>query len=153
MVDGGLVHIGEILSSFEGLRPRLSEYRVWKAWREVVGDKVAERAQPMRLKGGTLYVRVTSSSWMQELSLFKDRIVKGLNESLGKGVVEDIVFRIGKAGRGPVKERKRPPSQLPDSTVRWIEEVLLPVKDEELKGVLRRILSKDAAVKLYCRKD
>lgn len=143
------VHVGEILSSLEGLRARLSEYRIHRIWKEVVGDKVAERSHPLRLKDKTLYVRVVSSPWMQELSLFKDRIIKGLNERLGEKTVEEMVFKLGRIPRQSRPQEWRPPDNLSEGAKKRIGEILSPIKDEGLREVLFRLLVKDAALKLH----
>jgi len=62
-------------------------------WPEVVGDEVAANAQPVQLKRGRLVVSASSSSWAQTLQLMGDAIVARVNEHLGDGVVERVVFR------------------------------------------------------------
>ncbi len=143
--------IEEILSTFEGLGPRLYEYRIFRLWEKVVGRKVSERAQPSGLKGATLYVTVFSSVWMQELSLFKGQIMERLNRDLGEERVQDIVFRLGRLRR---KGRTSPEKGvlLPEETRRRIRELTRPVRDGELRQVLTRFLEKDAILKAKGRK-
>jgi hypothetical protein len=39
-------------------------------WRRAVGDRIAERTEPGRLRSGVLTVHVASAAWAQELSFF-----------------------------------------------------------------------------------
>src|SRR3970282_776785 len=78
------------------LSPRLEEYGVWPVWDEIVGAAIARNAQPEKIRNGTLFVKVSSSTWMQELQYMKEMISEKLNQSLGKEVVKNIFFVIGK---------------------------------------------------------
>lgn len=64
-------------------------------WNRTVGKSVAENAQPFALKGKILIVNVTSSSWIQQLRFFKKDILRKINISAGKELVEEIKFKIG----------------------------------------------------------
>jgi hypothetical protein len=70
-------------------------------WECAVGTKIARRARPTRLERGVLYVRTTSSTWAQELSLLADTIVQKLRE---RGIeVKTLRFHVG-----TVEPLKRP---------------------------------------------
>ncbi|MFH0915699.1 MAG: DUF721 domain-containing protein [bacterium] len=62
-------------------------------WPELVGDEVAANAQPVQLNRGRLVVSASSSAWAQTLQLMGDAIAARINERLGEGVVERVVFR------------------------------------------------------------
>ncbi|MEA1900747.1 MAG: DUF721 domain-containing protein [Thermodesulfobacteriota bacterium] len=68
---------------------------VCSIWNSTVGKSVAENAQPFALKGKILIVNVTSSSWIQQLQFFKNDILRKINISAGKELVEEIKFKIG----------------------------------------------------------
>lgn len=78
-----------------GLQDRLEPYRVWKVWGEVVGPQTAQHAQPFRLRGKILEVRVDHPVWMQQLQLLKPRILEQLNGAIAPGILEDILWRHG----------------------------------------------------------
>jgi hypothetical protein len=63
------------------------------AWPDVVGPEVAANARPVQLRQGRLVVSASSSVWAQTLHLMSEAIVGRLNERLGGGTVERIVFR------------------------------------------------------------
>ena len=83
-------------------------------WPELVGDEVAANAQPVQLKQGRLVVSASSSAWAQTLQLMSDAIVARINEHLGDGVVERVVFRhagweerpTGRSSAGPAAVRR-----------------------------------------------
>src|SRR3712207_1638704 len=74
------------------LGARLDEYGVWPVWNEVVGAPIARNAQPEKIRNGTLFVRVTSPVWMQQLQYMKEMIVEKLNQRLRANVVKNIFF-------------------------------------------------------------
>jgi len=63
------------------------------AWPEVVGPEVAANARPVQLRRGRLVVSTSSSAWAQTLHLMSDAVASRLNDRLGAGTVEQVVFR------------------------------------------------------------
>jgi predicted nucleic acid-binding Zn ribbon protein len=51
---------------------QLEAYAVWPVWNDVVGKPVARNAQPERIRNGTLFVKVSSPVWMQQLQFMKE---------------------------------------------------------------------------------
>src|ERR671914_463798 len=76
--------------------PQLEAYAVWPVWNEVVGKPVARNAQPERIRNGTLFVKVSSPVWMQQLQFMKDLMAEKLNQRLRAAVVKNIFFFVGK---------------------------------------------------------
>lgn len=150
-------HISNILEgSLQGLnlRERLSEYKVHKAWREAVGIKIAEKTCPLRLKGGTLYVKAVSSPWMQELSLLKDTIIDTINKKIGERCVEEIVFKSGIIHRSRIKVEKETPwseVSLPEGEEEVLRGRLSSLKDPELSALLLKVILKDKKLKHYLK--
>jgi predicted nucleic acid-binding Zn ribbon protein len=83
--DPKIDRLGEVLDNslkrFQ-LSPRLDEYRVWPIWNDTVGSTVARNAQPEKIRNGTLFVKVTSPVWMQQLQYMKEMIADKLNHLL-----------------------------------------------------------------------
>jgi len=76
---------------------------IWRVWEEAVGAQIARRAQPVRLRGRTLVVAVSSAPWMQELHLLKSAIRRELNTRLGSSeVVGDLFFVLTEGGERAV---------------------------------------------------
>src|SRR5437773_10324592 len=78
------------------LSPRLDEYGVWPIWNDVVGKPIARNAQPEKIRNGTLFVKVTSPVWMQQLQFMKSMIADKLNQRLKQDIVKNIFFMVGR---------------------------------------------------------
>ncbi|MGH2574160.1 MAG: DUF721 domain-containing protein [Ignavibacteria bacterium] len=61
-------------------------------WEEIVGEKIANVAIPIKNKKGILLVKVPDSVWRFELTRRKDEIITLINEHLKKNSIKDIVF-------------------------------------------------------------
>ncbi len=81
--------ISQILPAAIASHPRakglLELYRVRKAWPEIVGEELARRTQPKRIKGSVLTVAVESSVWAHHLSMMREQILEViLNRTAGR---------------------------------------------------------------------
>ncbi|MCC6766932.1 MAG: DUF721 domain-containing protein [Deltaproteobacteria bacterium] len=87
---------------------------IWRVWSDAVGAAIARRAEPVRLRGRTLVVAVSSAPWMQELNLLKRGIVAALNERLTRPLVDDL-FLVLTEGRAaaPTPARRAPAPTCP----------------------------------------
>lgn len=70
--------------------PKTRLAAVQSAWREAVGDAIADVAEPVSEKDGVILIRCTGSVWAQELDLMQLQIVGRLTESIG----EDLDLRL-----------------------------------------------------------
>lgn len=61
-------------------------------WEEVMGEKIANIAEPVVNKKGVLLVKVRDSIWRFELTRRKEEIISNLNKYLKKNSIKDIVF-------------------------------------------------------------
>ncbi len=64
-----------------------------QAWESLMGNGVNHYTASVELKGDTLYVSLTSSVLREELSHGKTKIIKLLNEEIGKDLIQKIVLR------------------------------------------------------------
>lgn len=89
--------IGEILREFFAQNPeigrRLDEVRIVHAWREVLGPGVAQATHEAYVRGATLHVVLDSAVLRSELMMWRDRLVRTLNERVGADVIREIRFR------------------------------------------------------------
>jgi predicted nucleic acid-binding Zn ribbon protein len=90
---------------------------IWRVWPDAVGVPIARRAEPMRLRGRTLIVAVSSAPWMQELTLLKRSILAELNARLARPLVDDLFFVLteGRATPVPTRASHRPTCPPPPS--------------------------------------
>ncbi|HJQ46081.1 MAG TPA: DciA family protein [Amycolatopsis sp.] len=76
------------LSADRGWAPRLAHGQVFGEWARLVGEEVAEHAQPVTLKDGELTVRASSTAWATQLRLLQGQLLKKIAAAVGHGVVK-----------------------------------------------------------------
>lgn len=136
--------LGEILDKSLkrlDLAPKLEEYGIWPIWNETVGTTIARNAQPEKIRNGTLFVKVASPTWMQELQYMKEMISEKLNQSSGRPVVKNIFFFIGKLDSTTVKSKSQEASAFSSRSTELTldEEHLRSIKDPEIRRALKRL--------------
>lgn len=90
------VSIGEALQEFifsNKLQKGLDKVLVKEAWVSLMGNGVNNYTTGLDLRNDTLFVSLSSSVLREELSLGKSKIIKLLNEEVGREVVKKIVLR------------------------------------------------------------
>lgn len=96
------VHIASIISkTLKQFRGEGEEHlvNIWKMWDDAVGEYIAKHTQPEAFKGKILLVKVTDSSWIQELQFLKKDIITRVNHALGKNLIEEIKFKVGSVAK------------------------------------------------------
>ncbi len=87
--------IGQILNrSLKSLRidRRLKEESIFLNWNRLVGERIASRSNPVKIRDSILFVRVENASWRSQLFFMKRKIIEELNQSMKANVIKDIVF-------------------------------------------------------------
>jgi hypothetical protein len=143
--DPQVERLGEVLNkSLKRLQlaPRLDEYGVWPVWNDVVGNPIARNAQPEKIRNGTLFVKVTSPVWMQQLQFMKDLITEKLNQRLGTPVVRNIFFVVGRVETDAAEAEAQPAAQpAPEPREPEIdEEFLKSLTDPEIRQAFKRLM-------------
>src|SRR5512135_3753749 len=123
------------------LAARLDEYSVWPIWNDVVGAVIARNAQPEKIRNGTLFVKVSSPVWMQQLQFMKDMIAGKLNHRLKSEVVKNIFFMVGSID-GPVEspELTEQPEANSVADVPLNDGFLASIADPEIRAAFKRLL-------------
>jgi predicted nucleic acid-binding Zn ribbon protein len=79
---GTLTRVGEALRGYlrqAGFGERLAQAGVVEDWPQIVGEKIAAISEPEAVtREGTMFVRVKSAPWMQELQLLTPELLKRL---------------------------------------------------------------------------
>jgi hypothetical protein len=124
------------------LATRLDAYGIWPVWNDVVGKSIALNAQPEKIRNGTLFVKVASPVWMQQLQYMKEMIAEKLNRRLKSEVVKNIFFVVGRVGNDAVPgESKSPPLEAAESPRPDVDEEFLDsIKDPEIKQAFKKLL-------------
>jgi len=68
------------------------ELNVVRAWPALVGERLAVMTECTRVDSGTLYVRVSSAPWRQEISFMRHHLIEKIHQETGCTTINDIVF-------------------------------------------------------------
>lgn len=88
--------IGDVLKQFietNKLQSGMDKIDVEDAWKSLMGNGVNSYTKEVVLKGTTLYVSLTSAVLREELSYGKQKIIKMINDELGKEVIKEVILR------------------------------------------------------------
>jgi len=75
------------LAETNGWSPRVAEGTVFAQWATVVGEQIAEHAQPTVLRGGVLSVSAESTAWATQLRMVQAQLLAKIAAAVGDGVV------------------------------------------------------------------
>ena len=75
-----------------GIERRLKEESIVLNWNRLVGERIASKANALKVRDSILFVRVENASWRNELFFMKRKIMEQLNQSVKDNVIKDIVF-------------------------------------------------------------
>jgi predicted nucleic acid-binding Zn ribbon protein len=70
----------------------LEAYRVFTDWRDLVGDRLAGHAKPVRINDGILYVEVDDPLWLVQIKYMKGSILQKIDSGIKKGALKDLRF-------------------------------------------------------------
>jgi hypothetical protein len=131
------------------LDAKMKGYAAWGVWEKAVGETIAQQAQPAFMRGGVLFVKCSSSAWMQQLQFMKGKICEQLNRLLGKEVIKDIRFQMGMIDHPSRSDSSAKEQEvvLDAAEQARIDEALRPLADPEIREIARRIMTKEASAK------
>jgi predicted nucleic acid-binding Zn ribbon protein len=69
-------------------------FEICEIWESAVGSTIANDSRPWKVKGNTLEVHVTNSSWLHHLNFMKNDIIQKLNARLGEQIIKTIRFSV-----------------------------------------------------------
>jgi predicted nucleic acid-binding Zn ribbon protein len=81
----------ELLKAYR-LEDKFQEKLLISSWPELVGKTIADRTSSVFIRDKKLFVTITSGPVKKELQLNKSKVLTLIEEKVGKGVVEDLVF-------------------------------------------------------------
>ncbi|MGS2761726.1 DUF721 domain-containing protein [Sinomicrobium sp. M5D2P9] len=90
------ISLSEALKAFideNRLQSGMDKMDVRDAWKQLMGSGINNYTSDIQLKGDTLYVNLTSSVLREELSYGREKILKMINDELGKELVKKLVLR------------------------------------------------------------
>ena len=79
-----------------GIAERVEQARLIPEWPSLVGAQIAAVTEPTSIAAdGTMFVRVTTNAWMNELSLLEPELLRSLNTKSGRVPVRRIRWLLG----------------------------------------------------------
>jgi len=90
------LNMGEALQEFikaNKLEKGIDKVNAKEAWKNLMGNGVNNYTTAVELRNETLFVSLSSSVLREELSLGKTKIIRMINEELGKELVKKLVLR------------------------------------------------------------
>ncbi len=97
MKKKGMISLKEALENYfkeKKWDKKLKGYQVINYWEEVVGEEIAQHSQPTKIQDQTLFLRVKSNVWANELNLRKGELIQKFNLKAGEEMISDIRFKV-----------------------------------------------------------
>ena len=85
--------LGEAIQAFlakHNLKEDAQVQQVISDWEAMMGSPIAQNTEKIWFNKGTLYVKVTSPLWKNELQMARLKIKHMLNERIGEVVIEEV---------------------------------------------------------------
>jgi predicted nucleic acid-binding Zn ribbon protein len=90
-----LAEVLDLLRARPGWAAQLEAARIHQYWAEIAGDQLVRHAEPVRLAGGVLVVRASSSAWAEQVRYLSSGLAQRANEVLGLGNVRQVTVITG----------------------------------------------------------
>ncbi|MGV0810638.1 DUF721 family protein [Mycolicibacterium boenickei] len=103
------------LAKVRGWSSRVAEGSVFGRWRTVVGDQIADHANPTGLNEGVLTVSAESTAWATQLRMVQAQLLAKIAAAVGDGVVTSLKI-VGPVGPSWRKGRYHVPGRGPRDT-------------------------------------
>jgi predicted nucleic acid-binding Zn ribbon protein len=106
------------------------------AWPEAVGKKIAGHTRAAKLVRTRLVIEVEDHTWQKQLFALTRHILTNLDNTLGRGLVDDLEFRIVPRRRGPEVARQAMPALFADDADAISDPVLRGIYKQSRKKAL-----------------
>lgn len=83
--------INSLLKTYK-LDEGVYEIRLIKSWDKIAGEYIASHTENIFIKKRHLFVKINSPALKNELSFAKEKLVKALNDSIKRDLIDEIVF-------------------------------------------------------------
>ena len=85
--------LGEAIQAFldrHGIQDQTSVQTVINEWEQIMGKPIAQNTEKMWFNKNTLYIKMKSSVWRNELQMARLKIKHIVNEKMKKELIEDV---------------------------------------------------------------
>jgi hypothetical protein len=127
--------LGEYTKDF-GIESGIALNAVRRKWADIVGPAVAAHTFPDTISSNVLTIIVDTPQWMHHLSFFKEDI----SEKLKFRNLTGVRFRLGRLPEKADSRISEEAAGLTDEDLRFLENTVKNIKDEELKEVFRKLI-------------
>jgi len=86
--------IGSIIKEV-GAREGVEHQKLLDSWQKIAGDFVAKNTEPVSLNHGVLMLKVVQPSMRFHLEQLKMKLLKNLQQDLGKSLIKQVKFVLG----------------------------------------------------------
>ena len=133
---------------------KIKEHLALEVWDKVVGENIARQTQPEYVKNNKLFVKVSTTAWMNGLMSMKQMIIGRLNRKLGKRVIEDLHFDLGEIALPEVSkdtacDRKTMDMEVDEDYLKSIKKYLFSIKDNQIRESFLRVMVQDAKLRKF----
>lgn len=121
---------------------KLAEIR--RNWYNLFDKPLSYHMSPLILSKGEILLNVDSPVWLQELTFYKEDIIKKMS-SYG---VKTVRFRLGRVSikvKSGIQGQKSRVEQLTTEELSYIEETVSKINDEKLKETVQKAMKKSFA--------
>ena len=117
---------------------------LFKSWKQIAGDRLADHARPVDVQGSSLIVETDHPGWSQMVIMNRSRILKQLAKRFPQLSLTGITVHLagdlraaGPRSESPSRKEQSPPPPRPPSADE--QEALDRIADNELKAALGRL--------------
>ena len=75
------------------LSKRLDNIKIIEIWNELIGSNLQKYVIDSKVYNGKLFIKLKSSTLRNEFTYRKSELLKQINKSFGKKIIEDIIFK------------------------------------------------------------
>jgi predicted nucleic acid-binding Zn ribbon protein len=75
-----------------GVEKPVKRYEALSLWNSVVGKRIADVTEPVRISDGKMFIKVKNDTWRNELLYHKQKIIRDINLRLETKAITDIVL-------------------------------------------------------------
>ena len=140
----------DVIKSQEGMSRKLEECEALLMW-DTVASSLATRTQPVAISRGNMLINVTDSVILHQLTFYRKEYVDKINLMLGRRLVRDIVFRVGKVEKREQNTESRKDYikrlrsiELDQDEITLIDEITGQIDDDELRDSLKELFTSQA---------
>ena len=75
------------------LSKRLDNIKIIEIWNELIGSNLQKYVLDSKVYNGKLFIKLKSSTLRNEFTYKKSELLKEINKSFGKKIIDDIIFK------------------------------------------------------------